>query len=80
MSLFGKRISDMVLSMAGVDEDSDSDLSTNATPQAAPSAPLQQRNPFLKNKNNVSGTNDLNVGIGRVSSFESDSILWRVTN
>ena len=63
------------MNMAGVDEDSDSDLSTDATPQAAPSAPLQQRNPFLKNKNNGSGTNDLNSGIGRVSSFESDSIL-----
>lgn len=75
MSLFGKRISDIVMNMAGVDEDSDSDLSTDATPQAAPSAPLQQRNPFLKNKNKGSGTNDLNSGIGRVSSFESDSIL-----
>lgn len=75
MSIFGTRFSDMIMSMAGVEEDSDSDLSTHSTSQAMASSSLQRENPFLKKKHNKSGENSVGQGINRVSSFEGNSFL-----
>lgn len=54
MSLFGKRFSDIVMSMAGVDDDSDSEHSVPGSFQQERDGSSAPTNPFLDDRDNGS--------------------------